>query len=136
MRLDFLNGEFLSVSDDDFRRNDVLGRDFEALGFRRGLCLDDGGFDDGVKELRGFTSGFLSVKCRDEKQWEVFGFHMCFGDRGSDADKKRARLDRISVTGTAKHPPEERAKPRRLGAVAFVFWKGRCKIRGFVTDPL
>jgi hypothetical protein len=54
---------------------------------------------------------------------------------GSDADKKRARLDRISSSGTAKHPPEERAKPRRSGALAGVFWKGRCKIRGFELDP-
>jgi hypothetical protein len=64
------------------------------------------------------------VKCCDEKQREVFGFHKCFGDRGSDADKKRARLDHASPTGTAKHLPEERAKPRRFGAVGCNFWVG------------
>ena len=68
----------MAVGIDDFGGDDVFGWDDKALWLRRGLCLDDGGFDDGVKEFGGFTSGFLSVKCRDEKQWEECLFHKYF----------------------------------------------------------
>ena len=49
----FLDGEFLAVGIDDFGGDDVLGRDDKARRLRSGLCLDDGGFDNGVKELGG-----------------------------------------------------------------------------------
>ena len=49
------------------------------------------------------------------------------------------KKERDLITLTYRYreaPPQTRAKPRRVGALAGVFWKGRCKIRGFELDPL
>lgn len=51
-------------------------------------------------------------------------------------NKKRARLGTRSLPGTAKHLPEGRAKPRRLGAVACNLLGGSREFSGFGSDPL
>ena len=80
----------MAIAEDDLGGNDVFGRYFEPLWFRRGLGLNERSFDDWIKEFGGFTSGFLSVECCNKKQREEFRFHKCFWMIGSDADKKKS----------------------------------------------
>ena len=56
----------MTVGHDDLGGNDVFGWDDQALWLRSRFAWGDGNFNYGVKDFGRFTSGFLSVKCRDE----------------------------------------------------------------------
>ncbi len=65
-RDDFLNGEFLALAINDFGRKNVLGVDFESLGFG-GRSIGRGRlYGYGINKNRILTSRFLGADCGDE----------------------------------------------------------------------